>query len=70
MKFIKYHDNIGSCGSCYSFSSVGMIEARLRVSTNNTEQPILSPQDVVSCSAYSQGCEGGFPYLIAVSLRE
>lgn len=26
---------------------------------------VLSPQRVVSCSYYSQGCDGGFPYLIS-----
>jgi len=41
------------------------LEARVRISSNNTEQPIFSPQYVVDCSPYAQGCEGGFPYLIA-----
>ncbi|KAK2101110.1 hypothetical protein P7K49_022458 [Saguinus oedipus] len=54
-----------SCGSCYSFASMGMLEARIRILTNNSQTPILSPQEVVSCSQYAQGCEGGFPYLIA-----
>lgn len=44
---------------------MGMLESRLRVATKNQVQVNLSPQDIVSCSAYSQGCEGGFPYLIA-----
>ena len=57
--------NQGSCGSCYAFSSMGMLEARLRVATKNQLKVDLSPQDVVSCSNYSQGCDGGFPYLIA-----
>ncbi|XP_006895337.1 PREDICTED: dipeptidyl peptidase 1 [Elephantulus edwardii] len=57
--------NQASCGSCYSFSSLGMLEARIRILTNNSQTPILSPQEVVSCSQYSQGCDGGFPYLIA-----
>lgn len=57
--------NQGACGSCYAFSSMGMLESRLRVQTNNTLQVQLSPQDVVSCSQLSQGCDGGFPYLIA-----
>ncbi|NXQ22658.1 CATC peptidase, partial [Peucedramus taeniatus] len=55
--------NQGSCGSCYAFSSMGMLEARLRILTNNTQKPVFSPQQVVSCSQYSQGCDGGFPYL-------
>lgn len=45
----------GACGSCYSFSSMGMLESRVRILTNNTETPIFSPQQVVSCSQYSQG---------------
>ncbi|RWS06917.1 Dipeptidyl peptidase 1-like protein [Dinothrombium tinctorium] len=57
--------NQGACGSCYAFSSVGMIESRLKVQTNNTVNLQLSTQDIVSCSRYSQGCEGGFPYLVA-----
>jgi len=57
--------NQGHCGSCYAFASMGMLEARMRILTNNTQTPVFSPQDVVACSRYSQGCDGGFPYLIA-----
>jgi len=57
--------NQGACGSCYAFASAAMLEARYRISTNNTQQPVYSPQDIVQCSIYSQGCDGGFPYLIA-----
>ena len=53
------------CGSCYAFASMAMMESRLRILTNNSLQVVLSPQDVVGCSEYSQGCKGGFPYLIA-----
>ncbi|KAJ6219535.1 hypothetical protein RDWZM_005347 [Blomia tropicalis] len=55
----------GKCGSCYIFSSMAQLEARVRIATNNSEQPIFSTQEVVDCSKYSQGCDGGFPYLIA-----
>merc|ERR1712183_206242 len=57
--------NQGNCGSCYAFASMGMLEARMRIATNNTQTPVYSPQYIVSCSRYAQGCEGGFPYLIA-----
>ncbi|CAI5773428.1 dipeptidyl peptidase 1 [Podarcis lilfordi] len=57
--------NQASCGSCYAFASMGMLESRIRILTNNSQTPTLSPQQVVSCSQYSQGCDGGFPYLIA-----
>ncbi|XP_036393198.1 dipeptidyl peptidase 1 [Megalops cyprinoides] len=62
--------NQASCGSCYSFASMGMMEARIRIRTNNTQQPVFSPQQVVSCSQYSQGCDGGFPYLIGKYIQD
>ncbi|GFR00273.1 dipeptidyl peptidase 1 [Trichonephila clavata] len=46
--------NQGECGSCYAFSSLAMLESRLRIMTNNTLKVNLSPQDIVSCSKYSQ----------------
>ncbi|KAM3934537.1 dipeptidyl peptidase 1 [Leptodactylus fuscus] len=63
--FVSPVRNQGSCGSCYSFATMGMLESRIRVMTKLQQQPILSPQQVVSCSNYSQGCDGGFPYLIS-----
>lgn len=52
------------CGSCYAFSTAGMLESRLLILSNLTVGPILSPQSIISCSSYSQGCSGGFPYLV------
>jgi len=57
--------NQGSCGSCYSFGSMGALEAGVAIATNGRIKPVFSPQYIVSCSNYSQGCDGGFPYLIA-----
>jgi len=62
--------NQGGCGSCYAFGSLGMAEARVRIQTNNTQQPIFATQDIVECSEYSQGCSGGFPYLIGGKYAE
>ena len=56
--------NQGTCGSCYVFSSLAMHEARIRIATNNTKTTIFSAQEPVSCSEYSQGCDGGFIYLL------
>ena len=59
-----------------------MLEARVRILTNNSQTPVFSPQDVVHCSEYAQGvknvhfhllspgCDGGFPYLIAGKYAE
>lgn len=68
--FVSPVRNQGACGSCYAFGSLGMNEARLRVATNNTVQTIFSTQDIVECSEYSQGCDGGFPYLIGGKYAE
>lgn len=38
---------------------MGMLEARIRILTNNTQKPVFSPQQVVSCSQYSQGKDAG-----------
>lgn len=65
INFVSPVRNQGTCGSCYAFASMALLEARIRLLTNNTQRPVFSPQDVVECSDYSQGCEGGFPYLVA-----
>ncbi|KAM4628274.1 dipeptidyl peptidase 1 [Polymixia lowei] len=70
VNFLSPVRNQGSCGSCYSFATMGMLEARIRILTNNSDTPILSPQQVVSCSQYSQGCDGGFPYLIGKYIQD
>ena len=41
-----------------------MVEARTRIASGGKQREILSPLDVVGCSPYSQGCNGGFPYLV------
>ena len=55
--------NQAQCGSCYAFSTMGMFEARSRIQSNRSTSYVLSTQDIVSCSEYSQGCEGGKPYV-------
>lgn len=62
--------NQGSCGSCYAFGSMALHEARLRIKSNNTQTNVFSTQDIVECSKYSQGCDGGFPYLVAGKYAE
>ncbi|XP_006820705.1 dipeptidyl peptidase 1-like [Saccoglossus kowalevskii] len=57
--------NQASCGSCFAFASAGMYESRLKVMTANEVNITISPQDVVQCCNYSQGCSGGFPYLVS-----
>jgi len=65
VNYVSEVRNQGACGSCYAFSSMGMLESRVKIATKNTKNFVFSTQDVVSCSLLSQGCEGGFPYLVA-----
>ena len=40
-----------------------MLEARIRLQTNNKLKEKLSVQHILSCSVYNQGCKGGYSYL-------
>ena len=53
-----------NCGSCYIFSSLGMFEARERIKTKNQIRNIYSPQFVLNCAVWGQGCDGGMPELM------
>ena len=59
-----------SCGACYAIAAVGMLESRLAIASGGRERPALSVQEVLSCSPYSQGCLGGFPYLVGKYLTD
>jgi cathepsin C len=50
--------------SGYAMATISALESRYRVASHLSFRPILSPQEVVSCSFYNQGCEGGYPYLV------
>ncbi|XP_071485947.1 dipeptidyl peptidase 1-like [Diadema antillarum] len=68
--FVTPVRNQEQCGSCFSFASMGMLASRLQIATNNTVKKVFSPQDIVACSQYAQGCEGGFAYLTAGKYAE
>ncbi|XP_076073322.1 dipeptidyl peptidase 1-like isoform X2 [Mytilus galloprovincialis] len=70
MNYVSPIRNQLACGSCYAFGSLAMNEARVRIMTNGTKTPVFSTQDIVECSEYSQGCDGGFPYLIGGKYAE
>jgi cathepsin C len=58
----------GSCGSCYSVATTNMLAARTRIKygklLKESKAFSLAAQKVLSCNQYSQGCAGGFPYLV------
>merc|ERR1711924_397458 len=55
--------NQGSCGSCYSIAVGEMISSRMRVLKKDETAAKVSPDPVLKCSFYAQGCQGGFPFL-------
>jgi C1A family cysteine protease len=49
----------GSCGSCYAIATTDMINMRRRIASKGTETILASPQNLLSCSPFNQGCRGG-----------
>ena len=50
-------DNQGLCGSCYVFSTVGVVEGFVKKMTGNFVY--LSKQQVIDCNQYLTGCKNG-----------
>jgi hypothetical protein len=50
--------NQGSCGSCWAFGTVGILESAIMIGGGPTED--LSEQYLVSCNDDGWGCNGGF----------
>jgi len=48
----------GSCGSCYSFSTIASFESSYAIKTGLLYK--LSEQHIVSCDTSNYGCDGGF----------
>jgi len=56
--------NQGECGSCYAVAAISVFESRLKIKSKGATSLQFSPQEVVSCSRYNQGCDGGYPFLV------
>ncbi|CAI5709093.1 unnamed protein product [Peronospora destructor] len=69
--------NQGTCGSCWAFAGVSVLESRFAIE-NHVQASVLSVEQVLSCSARldhiqskfvdnmtssSRGCTGGMPFL-------
>ena len=54
--------NQGNCGSCYIFSTMNMVSARLKIKYG--EDITLAVQHPLDCSVFNQGCDGGYPFLV------
>merc|ERR1712137_1386203 len=59
----------GQCGSCWAFSTTGLLESVWSVAGHTMEQ--LSEQELVSCDTAdgNAGCGGGWPYLAVDYVR-
>jgi len=58
-----------SCGSCYAMATADALSSRARIRGKGVpglERVTLSPQSVVQCSSYNQGCDGGYPFLVGM----
>lgn len=55
--------NQGHCGSCWTFSTTGCLEAHLAIKYDAWRAPRLSEQQLVDCAQAfdNHGCDGGLP---------
>mmetsp|Transcript_78744 Transcript_78744/g.231030 ORF Transcript_78744/g.231030 Transcript_78744/m.231030 type:complete len:364 (+) Transcript_78744:65-1156(+) len=55
--------NQGNCGSCWTFSTVGSLEAHMALKYDGWRAPRLSEQQLVECAQAfdNHGCDGGLP---------
>lgn len=61
--------NQGQCGSCWAFSTTGMLECYAKL---KGESVSLSEQELVDCtrSYGNYGCSGGWPYAALKYIEE
>ena len=52
----------GNCGSCYVYSTIRMLQSRLKIKYKHDVD--LSIQQALDCNFFNQGCNGGYPYLV------
>lgn len=57
--------NQGSCGSCYAVSSADAFTSRIRIKRQSASFGARSATAILACSPTNQGCDGGFPWLVA-----
>ena len=61
-RYLRAAGSQGNCGSCYAYSTIRMIEARMKIVYGHDVK--LSVQHALDCAVYNQGCDGGYPFLV------
>ncbi|GMS85459.1 hypothetical protein PENTCL1PPCAC_7634, partial [Pristionchus entomophagus] len=62
--------NQGGCGSCWAAASVSVMSDRLCISSNYTDQQMISLQDLVSCCDFCGDCARGNSLLAFLHLKK
>lgn len=63
--------NQSQCGTCMAFSTIGILEAKIKIVNNNpTMKPDLSETDLYSCNGRDCGVNHGLNPIAAVSLLQ
>jgi len=57
-KYLTEIGNQGVCGSCWAFAIASTISDRVMIRTLGKFQKRLSPQAILSCINYPNGCDG------------
>ncbi len=50
----------GECGSCWAFSSSGLLADRFCIHSNGVINTRFSPQEMINCNYENFGCSGGY----------
>jgi len=58
--FVNPIKDQGQCGSCWAFSTMGVVESGYAIATGNLVS--VSEQQLVDCDGSNDGCTGGWPH--------
>jgi len=70
--WVTHIRNQASCGSCWAFAALAIVEPKIKIGLNNSNHAIdLSEQDLVSCdTSQNNGCSGGWDWVALEYVRD